>query len=252
MAAAVAAGLGVSSLAAPAADAALITLDVRLPGGGKSVVKNAGDASPVTVEVYAQVQNNDDNRANDGFLQSQWSMLSADSGLLGDMVAMTLNTNPPGFLSSTLSQAGTAQNLDVNATDNEVGGIDPGSSTGWIIANVGLAPQMSSGAGSGPTEFFLGTTTWTPEGVVAPGSSTSINAGLRQSISTASAGRTYKFTSDGTVYDVRWDGRTATGTFVTDAVGLGSPLVVSVVPEPAALGLLGVAGLAALRRRRPA
>jgi len=247
---AVLAGLGLSA-AASSANAALITMDMRVQGGpAKGPVVITAPGQTVTFEIWAQVQNNDGNRANDGFLQSQGNALSAeDAGLLsGDLAPVVLNTS---LLDNAVSSGGTAQNLDALATDNEVGSLVVNTQAGFIVLNAGTSTKFGSGAGTGPTEFLLGTTTWTAETVPGVNSTDSINFGLRQSTSTLAAGRNYQFTSDGVAFAVRWDGRDSTGAIVPNAVAVGDAIpLVTAVPEPAALGLLGLGGLAALRRRR--
>jgi hypothetical protein len=228
------------------AKAALFTLDLRLPGGGKSYIF-ALPGTVVTLEVYAQIQNNDGNRANDGFLQSQFSLLSTEgpSDTTGDLAPLTLNA---AVLDVAVSAPGTAQNLDL-APDLEVGSNVPGTGAAWVVANAGTSTKFASGMGTGPTEFLLGTTTWTSHGqafLEGPLGSL-LNVGLRQNTSTLSAGRNYQFTSDGIAYALRWDGRASDGTFLANAVAVGSPVG---VPEPALLGAFGLLGLSWTIRKR--
>jgi len=247
---AVLAGLGLSA-AASSANAAIITMDMRVAGGpakGPVVITAAGQT--VTFEIWAQIQNNDGNRANDAFSQAQGNVLSTeDAGLLsGDLSAATLNA---AVLDTVVSQAGTPANLDSTASDNELGSNTPANSAGYFIANSGTSQKFGTGTGTGPTEFLLGTTTWTAETVPGVNSTDSINFGLRLSTSTLAAGRNYQGTSDGVAFAYRWDGRDSAGVTTPGAVAIGDAIpLVTAVPEPAALGLLGLGGLAALRRRR--
>jgi len=183
---AVLAGLGLLPLAAQADP--LLTLDLRAPGGGK-VAATPAVGGTVTLEVWAVIANGDSNHANDGFLTGQFNVLSNDtpSSLLGNMAGMVFTpsfqntTTPPNPM---LSQPGTVQNLDGNATnDNELGGSDvdnpgtPFTNNNWVSATgvtgnstsvdpndpnrLRMATVFGTGTGSGVTELELGTVTWT-------------------------------------------------------------------------------------------
>jgi len=235
---AVLAGLGLSA-AASSANAALITFEVRTAGTGlhAATVANPGDV--VNLELVAHVQNNDADHANDGFSLLHSGMLSVDSGLLGNEAPFTLNGS---LLDTGVSATGSQLNRDANP-DLEIGGTDVNVQTGWIVFSTGTSTKFGSGAGAGTTDFLLGTTTWTYTGGTG---STSLNIDFRvRTTGVAAAKQLVKYTTDGVAHSE--DAGTAPGN--VNAM-LGAPVVVNVVPEPAALGLLGLGGLAALRRRR--
>jgi hypothetical protein len=231
MGVAVLAGLGLSSLAASSAYGQLLTLDMRLPGGAKSAAAPAVGGS-LTLEIWAQIQNGDSNHANDGFATSHFSVLSNEpsgGSILGDLAPVTF-TSP---FNNALSQSGTAQNLDATLSDKEVGGTDPndvgppGGTNNWAVATgSGTGPGFTvfgSGAGAGVTEFMLGTTTWT---VTTSGTlGTTLNLDLRHNTTTYIL--PYDFTSDGTTYQVRWDGLNSVGGIVPNAVGIGAPVTLT-------------------------
>jgi hypothetical protein len=239
---ALAAGLGLSSSAASDdAEAALITFDLRVAGGGKSAsVTTSGQA--VSLELYAVVQNGDNNHNNDAFQLVHTSLVSSElpTGLMGDLAPVSLNT-AGSFLDGSLSQAGTAQNLDADVLDKEVGGTNPSDPAGYVIASTGTSAKFATtGAGSTPTEFLLGTTTWTFTGAgVGP---TSLNYALRvKTDGLAQTRQLVKFVTDGsTPFSLQSN---------DPQIAVGDAVVVS-VPEPATLGLLGLGALGFMGRRR--
>jgi hypothetical protein len=229
---AVLAGLG---LAASDASAELLTLDLRVPGGGKQAAAPSVGNS-ITFEIWATIQNSDNNHANDGFSTGQFSLLSTETGagsIVGDLAPVTFVSpfsNPDS--NPFLSNPGTAQDLGDGRPDKEVGGTDPNDSgpanggNNWIVATANASGPLQpvtvfgSGSGSGATEFKLGTTTWT---VGADGTlDTTFNLGLRQN--TTGFIQPYSFVSDGTQYNVRFDGLKLDGSTVANAVGLGLPV----------------------------
>jgi hypothetical protein len=228
-------GLGLSSLAASDASATLLTLDLRLPGGTKQAAAPAVGGS-LTLEVWAQIQNNDNNHANDGFASGTFGVYSNEpvgGSILGDLAPMTFSSSFNG----PVSNSGTAQNLDATLTDKELGGTDvndsgpAGGGNNWVVATgynasppAGPITVFGAGSGGGVTEFLLGTTTWTVTGSGTLG--TTLNVDLRRNTTTYI--QPYSFVSDGTQYNVRWDGLTfadstwTTTTTVPNAVGLGT------------------------------
>jgi len=229
---AVLAGLGLSAAAATSANAALLTLELR-PTSSTTLVSPAAGAT-VTFNVFAVVQNGDANSANDGFQLTNNALTSIDSGALGDLSPVTFNTS---VLDAGTSAAGTQMNRDANP-DQEVGGADPAVVTGWITLSTGTTPKFGPG-GAGNPEFLLGTTTWTYTGGTG---STNVNLEMRVRTSgNTIQQQTVKYNSDGVAHSERGDNAN---------IAVGSPVTVNVVPEPAALGLLGLGALAGLRRRR--
>src|SRR5439155_6385681 len=84
--------LAMSLLAGTRANAAQITFQLR-PTSSTSIPNVAG--TTVTFDVYAVIQNHDGNNADDGLLRVHTAIArteAAGTGLLGDMVPLTLNT----------------------------------------------------------------------------------------------------------------------------------------------------------------
>jgi hypothetical protein len=231
--------VGALLLAAPVTNAALITLDVRLAGGGKNLL--IGPSQVVTMEVYAQVQNLDGNRANDGFLLTHGSLVSTEGpgALLGNISTPTLATP---FIDAGVSSAGVQANLDLN-NDLEVGSSTPANAAGYVVFSTGTATKFGAGSGTGVTEFLLGSFTWTGPSAVDGGLSTEINFALRNKTDgLASSRQLFKGSSDGVAFNL-------TGADVN--VALGAPVTLSTIPEPTSIGLamLGLTGLLARRRK---
>jgi hypothetical protein len=226
---AVLAGLGLS-VAASSANAALITFEARPTSA--TTVANPGDV--VTFDIYAVVANGDSNRTNDGFNIMHTALTSVDSGVLGNLSPVTYDSTN---IDAATSAAGTPTNLDANP-DLEVGSLDPAVQAGWVVLSTGTSAKFGTGTTGNP-EFRLGSSTWTYTGGTG---STNLNVALRlRTTGLASLQQTVKYTSDGVAHSERSDNAN---------IAVGAPIVVNVVPEPAALGLLGLGGLAALRRRR--
>src|SRR3954470_23618938 len=113
LSAVVVAGLLVGSAATDRADAAQITFQLRPTSGLSAVV-----GSTMTFDIYAVIQNNNGNNADDGFTRLHTSLISTEfaAGFSGDISVPTLNTTQAnggnGVLDGSVSQSGTQQNLD--------------------------------------------------------------------------------------------------------------------------------------------
>jgi len=237
---AVLAGLGLSAAAATSANAALLTIDTVVAGTGLKTANVLNPGDTVTLEFYARVANGDADHTNDGYQGAHLGILSVDSGALGNLAPVTLNNS--GFLDTALSTPGAQLNRDANP-DMEIGGSDVNVATGWFVPTTGTASKAGTGAGAGDTVFFLGSTTWTYTGGTG---STNVNTDLRiRTTGVGAAKQLFKYTTDGVVHSE--DAGVAPG---NTNVMLGAPVTINAVPEPAALGLLGLGALAGLRRRR--
>lgn len=228
---AVLAGLGLSSLAATSADAALITMELR----PTSATTGLAAGAVVTFDIYAVVTNGDNNKANDSYNLSNVGFTSvegAGSPVQGNIAPVTFSSN-----SVSPSTPGSQMNRDGNP-DLEVGGADPNVAAGWAFLTTGLNPTAGTGT-TGNFELLLGSTSWTHTGGLG---STDVNIFNRvRTTGNPTLSPTIKYTSDGVVHSE----------FGNDPdVAVGPATTITVVPEPAALGLIGLGALAAVRRRR--
>src|SRR4051812_8071705 len=115
------AGLTAKVLTPANAQAALCTLDLRLnpasqsdTGGAKVLLPTPGQV--VTLDLYAIIQNGDNNRTNDGFQSGEGSFASIFGGRLGNFrsdagnpATMTNNVIPFKFI---IAQSGVGSDLD--------------------------------------------------------------------------------------------------------------------------------------------
>lgn len=229
------------------ADAAKVTLDMRVLGGSTS--KSRAILSPnevVTLQIWFVLASTNSTHTDDSFYFAQGSVLSTDSGLLGDLSAFTANTSVVTMTDTSFAtfQAGAVQNLDANP-DMEVGSGNPSVIANWIVmptAN-GVLPVAGTGSGSGPTEFLLGTVTWTAPAVLPASGNTLINFNLRNKTDTGIKSFFQGFL-DGAQFS--YNG----GTDVTAGnTGVGTSVVLT-VPEPGTGLIIALIPLALGIRRR--
>lgn len=206
------AGLGVS-----AANAALV-VDVRLPGsGGNSLFVTTGQVVPM--EIWARIT---PSANGNGLVSLSGSLISSNGGILANLTAARdSNWDASG------SQAGTIQDLDGD-TDLDIGSNTPSSATGYWAVRADSAPNPVPG-----DSFLIGTVTATVGAL--NGATTVVSFRPRGN------GNTHALWLEGGVVV-----NPSTSQFLA---GDGVTLF---IPEPASLGLAGIAGLGLLARRRQA
>jgi len=257
---------------AASANAALMTYDMRIAsatGAGqvtdsKTYTLAAGGASVgdvITLNLYTVLASANATQTDDGFLTGEGSFKSGAAGtiqgnLRGDVLGTPSKTNNVSPFDAATSTSGVKTDLDADG-DLDVGtNVTSGalSPQPWFRAQTSGVTQAGTLNVSGNLEFLIGTTTFTVTD--ASGGISNINFQPRIRTDGGPTGpRLQKFTVDGVQYSVNDAGVgsatvATTSTATTGALAVGSPVSVVPAPEPASIGLLGVAAAALLRRRK--
>jgi hypothetical protein len=152
-----------------------LTIDVRLPGGGKDVtVDQVGQV--VNMDIYAIVSGSDADGANEALQSWMGSFLSTNlqgGAAKGDLFVNLTNT----FSASGSSDSNHPTNVDQRAKtqdldgdgDLDVGSNDNASATGYVVARAG-SMQIGTGTVNGnKQEWKVGTMTFTVTSLLGDG-----------------------------------------------------------------------------------
>lgn len=209
---------------------ASLLIDTRLAGGGKTADVQVGDV--VTLEFYAVVTGNNANTSDEG-LQTIMGAFRTVGSLKADFTSALIAAPFTSALSSRDTAGGAsgnnfAPNVDVDGDgDKDVGSLNSTSSNDYFRAQ---ADQMQA---SQP-EYLFGTATL---------KILSSNVG-------ESAQIIWNFRPNFTSVPL-WREDGSNRTLASGTATFGTPVTLSaVVPEPAAVSLVGAASLMLTRRRR--
>jgi len=244
-----AAAIGLGTFGASQRAHASLIVDLRATDGSKSVSVTPGN--PVTLELWAIVTGA--NASHDDTIQSVAGDVVSTGALLGNLTATPYaGFEPfPGFFVGKFnglgSQAGKVQDLDAD-TDLDVGTpMTAQNVTDFFNARSNSQENPSTYAANGfanahnvgasGAEIRIGTVTFTPS--AGASGSTLVNFIHRVENNGAPATEGAVWVEDGVPKNP------TNGTY-----GEGSPVTLSVVPEPTSLALAGIAGLGMLNRRR--
>jgi len=229
---------------------------------------NVGDT--VNLQFYAAVGNNDNNNFDDAIglikygFQSTSSSVGAVQGTFG---ALTFNTQPGGPVNAALSSVGVETNGQAvgditpngdplsnsfwaNSLNNTaIASITTGTNPYWWDGPIQPASPSGSNNNPSPSDFILGTITWTATSVNYG------NANVSYELPAVNVGTSANKTMTAYIEDagqgnanpVFYPGREFDGVLPSDLT-LAPGVVITAVPEPAGLGILGI-GLMALGMR---
>jgi len=223
---------GAAAAGLASAAQASLTLDLRaIAATGQASVVNSklvnvlGNSGTVTFEIHAIVAptgGDDADPLNDGTTSLTGSFVTTGTTVHGNMVA----TRSVAFAAGAPSSDGTVQDIDLDG-DADVGGTNAGSVNYF-------APRTPSNQFLPGKDSIVGTLVLTLNGAFANGD-TATHFIPRAAI--ASAG----WSENGTGVSTNASNLFISGTDV---------ILRGIVPEPASVGLIGLAGLGMLARRR--
>lgn len=231
-----AAAAGLLGVASASQSQAALVFDIRATGvtGAGTLVdaKTVSDAAVGTVinyQIFAQVSGAAGNTALEGFQAGEGVIQSSGPGTVQANLSFVVDGafDDAGFSNGVPTNLGGDSDIDI--------GTNPGAHTTSNIIWRSASMTLGNASGLGTSEFLLGSGTMT---VSAVGDPTVVNFFM------APAGPLNPRPQ------IQVDGAAFVGAPASAQTTIAPGINVSAVPEPAALGLLGLAGLAALRRRR--
>jgi len=247
-------GLALAAVCHKADAAVTLTFDLRAVSAtgadlsGNKAINNATVGSVVTLQLYAVIANTSGSQTNDGILAVAGSFLS-----IGTVADSTGTWSAPGGVTelNSILQGTGSQNGSLSITsDTNFGGADLGITGGtadtgipspnrYMVANTNSLTTLlgTNSATSANLEFLIATKTFTIATAVS--SPIQLNFSGR---TTSAISKPIKWTSDGLALTKNGND--------TAHIAYTPDVVINVVPEPSAFGmvLIGALGLVGFRR----
>jgi len=210
--------------------------------GGKTVTIDPNAANPtVTFQINAVFPNANSNQGDDGLTQAVGSLVGNFGGG-GSVHGVLTGQNLAPFQGlGTSTGSAVVSGSDTNVGSDTAFGTAATDGTQFQADSTSGSPVLGPASTAGAFVELFGTATYTINKVTSAQGSSLVQYIAHTTAATGAASHIQQFESDGTQSFV--NGSSA-------LVGIGTPVTVSLTPEPGTLAVLGLGGMGLLLRRR--